>query len=146
MNRMLNVACRAWLALTVSLTLGGAARAQGVTDTSILLGQNLALQGGKNDYGVAAAQGMKLYIDQTNAAGGVHGRQILTRILDDDNKADIAEANARQLVKEGVFLLFGAIDGGPSLARWPAHPPCEPHTSHWCSRCAPNTKASFRPS
>ena len=116
MNRMLNVACRAWLALTVSLTLGGAARAQGVTDTSILLGQNLALQGGKNDYGVAAAQGMKLYIDQTNAAGGVHGRQILTRILDDDNKADIAEANARQLVKEGVFLLFGAIDGGPSTA------------------------------
>ncbi len=81
-----------------------------------MLGQNLTLQGGKNHYGVAAAQGMKLYIDQVNAAGGVHGRKIVTRILDDDNKADKAEANARQLVADGAFILFGAIDGGPSSA------------------------------
>lgn len=106
--------------LTVCLALAGAcvvpAQAQGVTDTSIVLGQDLSLQGGKNDYGVAAAQGMKLYFDQVNAAGGVLGRKIVTRILDDDNKADKAEANARQLVADGVFILFGAIDGGPSTA------------------------------
>lgn len=102
--------------LALCVSWGGAAFAQGVTDTEIVLGQDLSLQGGKNDYGVAAAQGMKIYFDALNAAGGVHGRKIVTRILDDDNKAANAEANARQLVKDGAFMLFSAIDGGPSTA------------------------------
>ncbi len=110
------LARRQLLTWSLGLACAGFAQAQGVTDTSIVLGQNLTLQGGKNGYGVAAAQGMKLYIDQANAAGGVHGRKIVTRILDDDNKADKAEANARQLVADGAFMLFGAIDGGPSTA------------------------------
>lgn len=110
------LARRQLLTWGLGLAIAGIAQAQGVTDTSIVLGQNLTLQGGKNDYGVAAAQGMKLYFDQVNAAGGVNGRKIVTRILDDDNKADKAEANARQLVSDGAFILFGAIDGGPSTA------------------------------
>lgn len=116
MFRLPFLARRQWLALSLGLVCAGLAQAQGVTDNSIVLGQNLTLEGGKNGYGVAAAQGMKLYIDQINAAGGVHGRKIVTRILDDDNKASKAEANARQLVADGAFLLFGAIDGGPSTA------------------------------
>jgi ABC-type branched-subunit amino acid transport system substrate-binding protein len=88
----------------------------GVSDREIVIGQSLTLQGGKNAYGVAAAQGMKLYFDAVNAAGGVNGRKIVQRVLDDDNKAANAEANARKLVQEGAFVLFGAIDGGPSTA------------------------------
>lgn len=88
----------------------------GVTDKEIVLGQSLTLQGGKNAYGVAAAEGMKLYFDAVNAAGGVNGRKIVQRVLDDDNKAATAEANARKLVQDGAFILFGAIDGGPSTA------------------------------
>ena len=49
-------------------------------------GRTSRLQGGKNAYGVAAQQGAKLYIDQVNAAGGVHGRKLVLRTLDDDNK------------------------------------------------------------
>ena len=116
MHRWLSLARGPLLAWSLGLALASGVQAQGVTDTSIVLGQNLTLQGGKNGYGVAAAQGMKLYIDQANAAGGVHGRKLVTRILDDDNKADKAEANARQLVADGAFMLFGAIDGGPSTA------------------------------
>ncbi len=111
-----NLARRQWLLMTCGLAIAGLAQAQGVSDASVVLGQSLSLQSGKNAYGVAAAQGMKLYMDQANAAGGVHGRQIVLRVLDDDGKAEVSEANARQLVKEGVFLLFGAIDGGPSTA------------------------------
>lgn len=107
---------RGLAACVLALGVAGNVGAQGVSDTEILLGMNLSLQGGKNDYGVAAAQGMKLYFDQANAAGGVHGRRIVSRVLDDDNKADKAEANARQLVKDGVFILFSAIDGGASTA------------------------------
>ena len=89
---------------------------RGVSETEIVLGLNLSLQGGKNDYGVAAQQGMKLYFDAANAAGGVHGRKLVPVILDDDNKAANAEANARKLVADGAFILFGAIDGASSGA------------------------------
>jgi branched-chain amino acid transport system substrate-binding protein len=65
---------------------------------------------------VAAGQGMKLYFDAVNAAGGVNGRKLVMRVLDDEAKAATAEANARKLVADGAFVLFSAIDGGPSTA------------------------------
>jgi ABC-type branched-subunit amino acid transport system substrate-binding protein len=46
----------------------------------------------------------------------VNQRRITLRVLDDDNKPAQAEANARQLIDEGAFLLFGPIEGGPSTA------------------------------
>lgn len=88
----------------------------GITPTEIVIGNSITLQGGKNDYGVAALSGMTLFFDHLNAAGGVNGRRIVVKTLDDDNKPATAEANARQLVQSGVFLLFGPIEGGPSTA------------------------------
>lgn len=88
----------------------------GITPDTIVVGQNITLQDGKNEYGVAASQGIRLYFSMVNAAGGVHGRRILLRTLDDDNKGANAEANARKLVQDGAFILFGSIEGGPSSA------------------------------
>jgi branched-chain amino acid transport system substrate-binding protein len=111
----LRMQCAALAVLGLISSAAGAGE-RGVTDTEIVIGQNMTLQGGKNAYGVAAGQGMKLYFDALNAAGGVNGRKIVAVILDDDNKAANAEANARKLVQDGAFMLFGAIDGGPSTA------------------------------
>ena len=89
----------------------------GVTKNSILIGQSITLQGGKNDYGMAVVAGMEAYFSSINNRGGINGRQIVLKILDDDNKSDKAEANARQLVEiEKAFILFGSIEGGPSTA------------------------------
>jgi branched-chain amino acid transport system substrate-binding protein len=88
----------------------------GVTDTEVIVGNSITLQGGKNGYGVAVHAGMKLYFDALNAAGGVHGRRVVLRTLDDDNNTGTAESNARKLVQDGAFLLFGSIEGGPSTA------------------------------
>ncbi|WP_298833713.1 ABC transporter substrate-binding protein [uncultured Piscinibacter sp.] len=88
----------------------------GVGSSEIVVGQNITLQGGKNAYGTEVAAGVKTFIDDANRAGGVHGRRIVLRVLDDDNQSGKAEANARQLVKEGAFILFGSIEGGPSTA------------------------------
>lgn len=111
---------RSALVLWLIIALAGAERAAaadpGVSATEILIGNTITLQGGRNDYGVAAHGGMKLYFDALNAAGGVHGRKVVMRTLDDDNKPATAEANARQLAQGGVFLLFGCIEGGPSAA------------------------------
>jgi branched-chain amino acid transport system substrate-binding protein len=88
----------------------------GVTDSEIVLGSNISLNAGKNNYGVAALQGMSLYFKGVNALGGVNGRKIVQRILDDEDKAANAEANARKLLQDGAFILFSSIDGGPSTA------------------------------
>ena len=101
----------------LALTLSWAMAADGVTKNQILIGQNITLQGGKNDYGVAVQEGIQTYLNAINGRGGVNGRQVVLKTLDDDNKGNLAEANARQLVEQDkVFILFGSIEGGPSTA------------------------------
>lgn len=105
------------LAAGLALSLQWGMAADGVTKKQILIGQNITLQGGKNDYGVAVQEGIEAFLAATNARGGVNGRQIVLKTLDDDNKSDLAESNARQLVvQDKVFILFGSIEGGPSTA------------------------------
>jgi branched-chain amino acid transport system substrate-binding protein len=102
------------LALVSALPAHGA---DGITSKEILIGQNITLEGGKNDYGMAALAGMQTYLNRVNSKGGVNGRQVVLKTLDDENKGAKAEANARQLVeKDQVFALFGSIEGGPSTA------------------------------
>lgn len=89
----------------------------GVTPQQLLIGQTIALQGGKNDYGLAVLDGIQAYLAAVNKKGGVAGRTIVLKTLDDENNAAKAEANARQLVdQEHAFILFGSIEGGPSTA------------------------------
>ena len=104
----------AWLG---ALALPGPAAAEpGVAAGTLTIGQSITLQGGKNLVGVAVHEGVRLQLDAVNAAGGVNGRRIVLRTLDDDNSSQRAAANAQQLVQEGVFMLFGSIEGGPSTA------------------------------
>ena len=106
-----------FVSVCLALTLTGAMAADGVTRSQLLIGQNITLQGGKNDYGTAVQDGIQTYLNLVNGRGGVNGRQIVLKTLDDDNKAAQAEANARQLVEQDkVFILFGSIEGGPSTA------------------------------
>ncbi|CAM3420080.1 ABC transporter substrate-binding protein [Polaromonas hydrogenivorans] len=106
--------------LIASATLFAGAPVQavdGVTARQLLIGQSITLEGGKNDYGTAVLAGMQTYLSAVNARGGVNGRQVVLKTLDDDNKSAKAETNARQLVeKDKVFALFGSIEGGPSVA------------------------------
>ncbi|MBT9488896.1 MAG: ABC transporter substrate-binding protein [Rubrivivax sp.] len=82
----------------------------------LVIGQSITLQGGKNAYGSDVLAGVRVLLDAVNREGGVNGRRLALRTLDDDNRADEAEANARRLVAEGALLLFGSIEGGPSGA------------------------------
>lgn len=97
-------------------TWTGRARAAepGVTSSEVLIGQSVTLQGGRDSYGGSALIGAKVFFDALNAAGGVNGRRVVLRTLDDDNKNSVAEANARKLVEDGAFLLFAPVEGGPS--------------------------------
>lgn len=109
---------RVWGLLACLLMASSPARAaDGVSPGQILIGQSITLQGGKNGYGTAVLSGVQAYFQAANKRGGVNGRSLVLKTLDDDNRPAQAEANARQLVgQEKVFLLFGSIEGGPSTA------------------------------
>ena len=99
-------ACAAWPAMAEP----------GVDAREIVIGRSIALQDGRNAYGVAVAEGTQWALDAANAAGGVNGRRIVLRSLDDANDSARAAANAKTLIDAGVFALFGTIEGGPCTA------------------------------
>ena len=77
------------LAWTVA-TLAGA---QGVTDTQVVLGQSVALTGPAQQLGLDMQLGASLYFNQVNRAGGVNGRKIVLKTLDDGYEATRAAEN-----------------------------------------------------
>lgn len=107
-----------------SLTSGAAllagfntVRAQ--TGNKIILGQSAAFTGPAAQLGIQFHQGAKVWFDQVNAQGGVGGKSIEIKKLDDGYEPDRCAANTRQLIDEGVFALFGYIGTPTSLAALP---------------------------
>lgn len=92
------------------------ALAQGVTDTQILLGQSVALTGPAEELGKDMQLGASLYFNAVNARGGVNGRRIVLRTLDDGYEPPRAVENTKKLIGEDrVFALFGYV-GTPTSA------------------------------
>ncbi len=97
------------------LVLGNPAHAQeGVTKTTIVLGQSVALTGPSAQLGQSFALGAKLYFDRLNASGGVNGRSVEVVTLDDAGTPANTVANTRKLLAQGVLSLFGFY-GSPQL-------------------------------
>ena len=106
--------------LAVIALLGVAALAQeGVTKTSIVLGQSVALTGPGSMLAVPFQQGAKLYFDRLNATGGINGRKIDLVTLDDRGSAQITAANTTKLLDQGVFSLFGYYGSPQVTASYP---------------------------
>jgi branched-chain amino acid transport system substrate-binding protein len=79
----------------------------GVTDSRILIGQTVGLTGIAADPVKEMNEGAQAYFDQVNRQGGVNGRQIELRTLDDKFDPKLTYANAERLIKEEkVFALF----------------------------------------
>ena len=98
------------------LALPGLAMAapDGISKSTITLGQSVALTGPSSALGVPFAQGAKLYFDRLNGAGGVNGRQIEVATLDDMGSPAQAVLNTKKLLGQGVLSLFGYY-GSPQV-------------------------------
>lgn len=72
--------------------------------------------GSVSNYGIACANGAKLYFDQLNADGGINGKQVEYTV--EDEKGDATEAvNAyNMLVESGVVGIVGDVTTGPTVA------------------------------
>src|SRR5208337_3205277 len=99
-----------WLGgILVGATALAAGADPGVTATTILIGQSAAFTGPASELGTEMRAGALAYFQAINAAGGVNGRKIELRSLDDGYEPDRAAANTKKFIDEGVFLLFGYV-------------------------------------
>lgn len=92
-------------------------KAQG--QNRIILGQSAAFTGPAAELGIQFHQGAKLWFDQVNAQGGVGGKTIEIKTLDDGYEPDRCAANTQKLIAEDVHALFGYIGTPTSLAALP---------------------------
>lgn len=96
------------------------AAAAGVSGERILFGQSAALTGPAEDLGTNMRLGIEAAFREANARGGVAGRRLELRALDDRYEPEQAIANTRQLIdEEGVFALIGAVGTPTSRAAAP---------------------------
>jgi len=94
--------------------------APGVTPTTILIGQSAALSGPSSHLGSEMRDGALAYFDYVNSKGGINGRKIVLKSLDDGYEPERAAANTKQLIQgEGVFALFGYVGTATSNASLP---------------------------
>ncbi|RZI43466.1 ABC transporter permease [Herbaspirillum sp. HC18] len=94
-------------ALLLSCTAFSALAEDGVSDTSILIGQTVGVSGTVAGPVKEMNEGALAYFNQVNRKGGVHGRKIEMRTLDDKFDPALTLANAETLIKKDhVFALF----------------------------------------
>jgi branched-chain amino acid transport system substrate-binding protein len=86
---------------------------------NIVLGQSAPFSGPAAQLGEQFKRGALLFFDRQNAKGGVNGRMVELRSVDDGYEPDRCKANTDKLIKDGVFALFGYIGTPTSLAALP---------------------------
>ncbi len=102
------------------LAAGAAWGQDGVTDTQVVLGQSAALTGPAQQLGKDMRFGAMLYFDHVNRQGGVNGRKIVLKTLDDGYESKRAAENTRTLIHDDkVFALFAYVGTPTSAASLP---------------------------
>ncbi|MHB8642090.1 MAG: ABC transporter substrate-binding protein [Gaiellaceae bacterium] len=105
-------------ALAIVSVASGAARTDpGLTSTTIELGGTAALSGPESLYYAPVAKGAQAYFAYVNAHGGVNGRTIDYKVLDDAYDPAQTVQQTRQLVQQDhVFAIFNSIGTEHMLA------------------------------
>lgn len=103
-----------WASVLLFAVLGAATAALagelGVSTQRVLFGQSAAFTGPAKDLGANMRLGIEAAFRETNAQGGVFGRQLELLSLDDAYEPETAIANTRLLITEKeVFALIGAV-------------------------------------
>jgi branched-chain amino acid transport system substrate-binding protein len=72
--------------------------------------------------GVSMQHAAELAVKEINARGGIRGRQVALRIMDDSARPDVAIRIARELVDDpSVVAVIGHLTSGTSLAAGPVY-------------------------
>ncbi|MEV4711779.1 ABC transporter substrate-binding protein [Micromonospora sp. NPDC049374] len=89
---------------------GSGAPVPGVTDTEIVVGTHMPLTGPASAGYSKIAPATKAYFDYVNANGGVHGRKITYKVMDDGYNPATTQQVVRQLVlQDKVFAILNGL-------------------------------------
>ena len=92
----------------------------GVTDTEIRIGSSAVLSGPLGPQTTEYTVGSGLYFDAVNASGGVYGRKIIYKPIDDGFDVKRSVENTRKLVLEDkAFLLYNSTGTANTAAVLP---------------------------
>ena len=100
------------VAATAILLVAGCASPNGSTSggsgAPLVIGASVSLTGDFSDSGKAVQRGYQLWADTINAAGGILGRQVQLKIVDDASSPTQVVTNYQNLInKDRVDLTFG---------------------------------------
>ncbi len=103
MKRMLIAA-----ALSAALTGNAAAADPGITDTEITIGLFAPMSGQLASFGLDALQAARMWYEETNKKGGIHGRKIKVLVEDDKcNPNDVVAVVKKFITVDNVFMVNG---------------------------------------
>ena len=92
----------------------------GVYSDRVVFGQSAALSGPAAELGVGMRLGILAAFEEANRAGGVSGRRLELRSLDDSYEPEAAIANTAELIDSSeVFALIGAVGTPTSRSATP---------------------------
>src|SRR5947208_3370660 len=78
-----------------------------------------AQSGSASDLGQFEYRGVKLAVDQANAAGGVGGRKIALSLFDDQGDPTVGTELARKITSQGDIAMLGTAESAVTLAMAP---------------------------
>jgi branched-chain amino acid transport system substrate-binding protein len=89
-------------------------------ENEIVVGEYGSLTGSEATFGVSTNQGIRMALDEINAAGGIKGRKLRLVTLDDQGKAEEAvQAVTRLITQDKAVAIIGEVASSRSLAAAP---------------------------
>ena len=90
---------------------------EGISASEIVIGTHQDLSGPIKVWGVPVSNGMKMAVEEINAAGGINGRKL--KMILEDNGYDPKKAvlaSQKMVEKDKVFAMIGGMGSAPTLA------------------------------
>jgi branched-chain amino acid transport system substrate-binding protein len=87
------------------------------TKGPVVIGESLGETGFLSAFDVPASQGAQIAADEINASGGIEGRKIVLKKVNNQSEATQAYSAAKTLIDEGSQILLGSCNaeqGGPT--------------------------------
>jgi branched-chain amino acid transport system substrate-binding protein len=107
-NRFLRAGLATGAALALAACSSGGGTAKPAAAKPLVIGASVSLTGDFADSGKAVKAGYELWADTVNAKGGVLGRQVQMKIVDDTSSPDQVVTNYQNLInKDKADLVFG---------------------------------------
>jgi branched-chain amino acid transport system substrate-binding protein len=104
------------LSATLALVLLGCAR----HENALLIGEYGSLTGTTATFGMSTKNGIELYMDNMNAAGGIGGTKVHVLVEDDQSRPEEAATAVNKLVdQDGVIAVLGEVASSRSMAAAP---------------------------